>query len=680
MKRIVCLIFLCSVLFPAMSQSPGKFITPAPNDTITDGELFIVYQVKKDISFKASNADVYLDVNTNLKALVKINDHTVKVLLMQPVGKGEHLINIYLKDNEGEYYEDSLIIVARPAYSKQSLKADKTRKAFLVTGNVETYSKVNRFIGDTILSVEPVQTHYVNFTGEAVYKNIRFPVKLYATNQDNPSLQSRNRFLVGIQTPFIGALYGDVNPSYNTLVVNGSQVHGLDAYVNLNSMRIEYLRGTLNRNIEGRLLKYDILTGLPPVNMRPDSTYVTAGTYKRDITAFNVIFKGSPGHSDVRVTFAKSTDDSTSIRYGGNVAQNAVLGFLSQSCSKSDAFRLNFGAAISVTTNDIRQGLMDKDTLLARTGIDFDPAEYKNIIIINYTTTPLTFKNLPSLCYFAEGRYHKKKFGLTMKYQRVGSAFQSFANPYIIKDRRLVSIDNKNVLLKNKLTLMFEYRFYRNNLDKIEPLTQHTNMYGGKVSFAPAASFPRLYFSYRLTLRNSVTNAGIDSISLQIHNIVVGLGKEFTTGPFSHSVNVNYSKMDNVITKPAKTSQNNSTVNFSITERHTSGMFVSLSYLTNLVAIDTARLSLNNNYAVQVGYGSRDNKLIISANTNLVKAKQLSSSESSNYYQMGFNIQYVVMKNSRIMLQGGYSSFDDKSQPLYNYKQIWAVMQLSNSF
>ena len=675
---ILILLFINTSL---SAQIFGKFISPTKKDTITDGELFMVYEINKSISVKPSSIDVYLDESENLKTLVKIKGNSVKLLFSEPIGKGSHTINIYFKDSADNYYEDALPITIRPPYSKESLTADKTKQAFRLNGNIETYSKMNRFSGDTILNLEPSQNHYLNLNGEGAYKGVIFPFKLFITNQENSMLQSQNKFLIGFKTRIIGALYGDINPIYNTLIVNGSQTRGLDTYLDLNHIRVEFLYGTLNRVVEGKLQKYDILTGLPPVNLKPDSTYYVTGTYKRNITAFNLIFKSPRGHSDIRFTFAKSSDDSSSIKYGGAVAQNAVMGFQSQSCSKGSVFKLNFGAAISITTNDIRQGVITKDSLKSKFGLEFDPAGYKNIIILNSTTTPLTLNNMPSLNYFIEGRYNKKKFNLNVKFQRVGSAFQSFANPFIIKDRRFISVDNRNVLFKNKVTLAFDFRYYRNNLDKLLSTTQFTSMYGGKMSFNPDQSLPRIYFSYRLTLRDNQTTGlnGINS-NMQIHNIAVGLGKEFITGTFSHSVDINYCQVLNKTIKPTNESQSNRTINFMVSEKHSSGLFLSLSYLTNILAVDTARLSLNNGYTLQSGYNSKNNKFGIALNLGINKAKQFNSTGELSSNQVALNVLYSFAKNSRISCQGGLFNYNESNQSLYNYEQFWVTLQLGYSF
>ena len=199
------------------------------------------------------------------------------------------------------------------------------------------------------------------------YRGVAIPLKLFLTSDDN-QIARRNRYMLGIETRYLDLHYGDNNPKFDKLVLNGSRVRGIHAYVPAGIANLHYVRGVIRNPIEGDILQYDRSGTIPPNMNLQDSSYVQSGTFQRKLGAIRASFGERHNIAYGGISLLKSTDDTLSIQNGLQPKQNVVMG-ADATLNQGRYFRTSGGFAFSVTTNDISLGHVDKDELEDRKSV-----------------------------------------------------------------------------------------------------------------------------------------------------------------------------------------------------------------------------------------------------------------------------------------------------------------------
>ena len=235
--------------------------------------------------------------------------------------------------------------------------------------------------------------------------------------------------------------------------------------------------------------------------------------------------------------------------------------------------------AFSMTNNNIWGGpltLAAMDTLIddqvdsTILGINLqnfpDPADYSDWLIINPNLSPLVpidmnafdtlaplpidqaILSMPSLAYRGKTIINFFKNYFVMEYTQVGPEFNSLANPYLIKNKREMSITDKLKLFRNRLLLTIGYKHQDDDiLSSIENIKSQNSTSIG-VNFLPGPRIPNFNFTYRLIDRNN----GIDKIiqltdstfsdnreKTETKNIILNLSYRFEK-KWDHNLNATY--------------------------------------------------------------------------------------------------------------------------------------------
>ncbi len=235
--------------------------------------------------------------------------------------------------------------------------------------------------------------------------------------------------------------------------------------------------------------------------------------------------------------------------------------------------------AFSMTNNNIWGGpltLAAMDTLIddqvdsTILGINLqnfpDPADYSDWLIINPNLSPLVpidmnafdtlaplpidqaILSMPSLAYRGKTIINFFKNYFVMEYTQVGPEFNSLANPYLIKNKREMSITDKLKLFRNRLLLTIGYKHQDDDiLSSIENIESQNSTSIG-VNFLPGPRIPNFNFTYRLIDRNN----GIDKIiqltdstfsdnreKTETKNIILNLSYRFEK-KWDHNLNATY--------------------------------------------------------------------------------------------------------------------------------------------
>ena len=235
--------------------------------------------------------------------------------------------------------------------------------------------------------------------------------------------------------------------------------------------------------------------------------------------------------------------------------------------------------AFSMTNNNIWGGpltLAAMDTLIddqvdsTILGINLqnfpDPADYSDWLIINPNLSPLVpidmnafdtlaplpidqaILSMPSLAYRGKTIINFFKNYFVMEYTQVGPEFNSLANPYLIKNKREMSITDKLKLFRNRLLLTIGYKHQDDDiLSSIENIESQNSTSIG-VNFLPGPRIPNFNFTYRLIDRNN----GVDKIiqltdstfsdnreKTETKNIILNLSYRFEK-KWDHNLNATY--------------------------------------------------------------------------------------------------------------------------------------------
>ncbi len=546
-KIAIILISLISCL-KMSGQDLGKVISPVPGDTVANGQLLIVFRLNPELHIKASSLDIIID-RVSYKYLMKTNGSKVSVLVTTPIKKGRKTIRINAKDKSGENLEESWsFIISGDKKQGEGIKQTKV-KAF-----VETSSRFSDISGEgSALRQEPPITHQIKFRGNIKHGNIEIPMKMYITNHEKSYLPPRDRFFIGVKSKNAGVYFGDINPGYHRLLLNGTRIRGVEAFFQIRSFKLSLLYGTVNRPVEGLRLYYNSLQdpSFPPVNLQDiiytDSSmlgyYNDNGTYKRNVMAARFSL-GSPNtNNKIHFVFLKSTDDTNSINYGGQAGQNVSFGIELETKSKNKRLKIDAGIAAAFTTRDIRYGVAAKETIDALYGIDLpiDPYKYRNLMVINTTTTIPSTKHTPFLSYYIKPEYRIANQKISAEVRWIGSDFQSFGNPYLINDRFIVSLSDRMRFFKDRLFLQIRLRHYNNNLTRSDTVTSNTDMIDASFNYLIKPNLPRLNGGVRRYFRSGKHTTTNERYSeYQISNYYAGIISIFNLWEINSSLTLNY--------------------------------------------------------------------------------------------------------------------------------------------
>jgi len=678
------LIAFQSILSTSFSQI--QVICPLPNDTVLNGEVFIVCRIDTAFHMNPKTLRFYFE-GVDISSLIKINGNMVTVLMMQKFKPYKYTFRLQFRDKSGELWRKDwsfFVVNKNNIPNKKNDQKDSTvkkEKAYF-KGSLNTttrFSFVNND-GDS-LRQEPAQTHELRLNGFIGYKKMKVPLKLCMTNHENFKSPYRDRFMTGILFPKNGIEFGTVSPCYDKLVLNGTSLQGIRAYTTLSSTEFHLVYGYLNRKIEGTKEKFADSLNFPPTNMKSDSTYIREGIYRRNLIAANLVFHGID-ESRFYIMFLKSTDDTNSIIYGGPAAQNFVFGSGTTSRSRKNRIQYDIGVALSVTTSDIRRGVYSKDMVKKMFNLDipFEPEKIKRIIIINGTTTPMTWGNMPPLAYYGNATINLFKQNFNFHYQRIGSAFQSFGNPYLVNDKKEVSIEDRFSLLKKRLQVSLQYTNYGSNLSNTSLTDKNTHIGSASASYKSLKKLPSVFVSARYYLRNEKFSAN-DSVyqKIEVVNLLGGANYTLKTGILSHNLGLTYNyylRGTNLSGIPKNTSTN---LNFFLNENLPNRFSINASFSSFILSDDTSDLNIMHTYGFSAGWSSKKGNVKVRLNYTGYSTAQTEMTRPSTRQMVNFDFAYKVFKKVEISLNSGTGLFKEKITSGNKYNEFWVLLSLNYS-
>ena len=690
MNKLIIVFILSLLSFSISGQGLGDIVSPLHGDTVVNGQILIVFRLNPDLKIKPSSLDIFID-RTSYKYLMKVNGNKISVLVTTQIKEGPKSIRIKAKDHTNQKFEKNWGFL---------LISDKIipiieKKTTSVKASIETDSRFSEITGDgAALRQEPPVTHQLRFRGNIRHGKIEIPMKLYLTNHEKSYLQPRDRFLIGIKSEKVGICFGDINPYYHKLILNGTRIRGAETYLQFRTVRLSLLYGVVNRPVEGLRLYYNSLedASFPPVNLQ-DISYDTTqigirgfynenGTYRRNLMAAKVTV-GSPNtFNKIHFAISRSTDDTTSISYGGQASQNFTFGVDFESKSKNRRLILNTGIAVAFTTRDIHYGVASKETIDTLYGIELpvDPYKFRNLLVFNSTSTMPTYKYSSFLSYYIKPEYRIANQIITAEVRRIGSDFQSFGNPYLINDRFIVSLADRMRFINNRLLIQLRFRHFNNNLTKNDTVTYNTDMVDASFNYLIKNNLPRLTGGFRRYFR---TGKHIDTKEkyreYQISNYYAGIIINSNIFESNSSVTLNYNLNQRNYLKRQQTVSSHS-IYINLNQDYGFGLTVNLQYNFMLLSNDTSDFGKNNTYGARFGYHTKNNKLRFSLGAMRVHSIKTVWFPESERSSISAIFSYEILKDFTIKLEGGKSEYIESGNTNRDYNELYGQIGLRYRF
>lgn len=534
--------------------------SPEVNAVIRPGEIYLVLRKKNDFVDIPLRVRVFLSENLEgrleLSHLCKQTGKRLSMVYTRPLASGGHRLIVETTGPTGEHSEIQIpFMVGNPEKSlifenknyppvKGSGNPISRPRPVKVQGSLQVTSLNYRLTGShPELRQEPSGTHETDLQAKITYRNFSIPVRLFLTSTDSLNIQSRNRFQIGVEHRTFKILAGDIYPNYDRLVLGGIRTRGLGAEVKLmrKKLILNGVLGHIQKAIEGRVMRYDPGNMVLPVNLQPDSSFISRGTYSRYLGSFALTFGKQRDRNQLTLIFLKSKDDTSSIRYGERPKDNVVAGLDFDLTRPDQLLQWKAGFAISMTTNDITQPLLTKELLKKEYKVDVD-RNFKNwawFLIFNPSTTPLKPETGVSMAWFSNIRFRVLKHTVTVDARQTGPQYQSFGNPFIRTDIMTLSLSEAGQYLRKKLSVQNTLQFNEDNLAQTQFSTRRTSVFSSTIGFNPGPKKPFLNAGIRVFER-SVRFRGQRKFlsSDELITLFLSGGFQIERNGFSHSLSL----------------------------------------------------------------------------------------------------------------------------------------------
>jgi hypothetical protein len=688
------LLLLSLLSFSAFGADKGgngdwKFISPRPSDIVKSGQLVVLVEIDSTVEVIPGSVQVFLD-ELMINTAVKVSNHRLSFLYEFPLKQGRHTIELKGKGKKagwlGGIITEFTVGIPSSGIVDESGAVLKQRdpKAGL-EGNLSIDTRITQISGSgSELRQEPSYTSTINLDATARAGKVYFPLKFYGTSDEftyPKGIQSRNYMMAGMQSRHVELYAGDLNPNFDKLVLTGTRIHGASATFMLRRISLQVLHGYSSRAIEGNRFQYDG-TGPVPSNMQEDSSYLSPGNYRRDISAARLQFGSKEEGSSLSFMVLKGKDAAGSIKYGQSPAENLVAGVENSFITTNNKLRFTAGAAFSLYTDDISRGVISKHELDSTFGRDLgmDPEKYDNFISINSSTTP---PGKSSAAYYTSLSLRDKRYSTVADYRYMGSAYRSFGNPYARTDQMQAGLRQQVFFWKKKLALNGRYRYEKYNLFKTQPSTINGQLISAGFTLTPGAKIPAFNFSYSTLGRKSADDATSRKprINDVTNTISGGLNYDLITGNLLHHVTLQGQQSN----RTDKRNENN-TLDY---RNYVAGygldirpLNVNLSAQANrgIYVFTAGPKPLYDYFSGSIGYALPKYKLRVGANAGVTKYYETEYSSASRRTVLNINASTDFLKNFTFYLEGGTAPYHDLAIPSNDYNETYIYGRLIYNF
>ncbi len=537
-----------------------NLISPEPHESVSADDLLVSFSVNGDSTLDVRATRVFID-GADLSRFLVV---TGNLIVLRPsnsfpeISPGTHLIGIEV-------------------YSTSRALLDRVQAEFMLIGHGERLpapvSDVWQYGGSVQLesrnekidTLPGVPYNRATVTARASRGTFRTQGKIYLTNEEKSNRQPQHRFSLTAELPWISVGLGDLFPVYSDLIMNGRRVRGVNGDLRLGAFGLSVTEGQILREIEGDTIKTFPADSLLAEQQRDptgayqpyDATHwarISSGTYARNI----LVIRPQIGRENSRfgLTFLKSGDDASSIRFGYKPQENLVAGSDFLLSWANHTVEVGGQAAMSATNRDITRGTFSDaeiDTLYpdpdfnqwTRDNIRRIRDVLKNFITVNENLIPLAAAHMPTLAY--EGNVAVNAFNNAFRFTwlRHGSAFESFGQSYVRPDVEGFNVSDRARVMSNQLLITAGVERLHDNTTQIKLATTTMTTVNTGVTYFPKSELPSVTVAYLFA--ENKNDYPIDSLATNdvTNRVVFQIGKGFSWyGQHQGSLSVSTSVRD----------------------------------------------------------------------------------------------------------------------------------------
>lgn len=641
--------------------------SPAPDTLIGEGELFVVVTLRPGTRLDVPTVMLALD-GEDVTRQAKVSETSVRLLYTRSLGGGGHELYLTGRNQQGEDLPP-LRWSFRVEGPPRPVAGRTPGRRFRFSGHSALDTRTSDFSGRQDLRQEPDHTYAVQVDAEGQYGAFTFPVRVFLTTDEGGRAQPRNRFLVGVRSPHFSLLFGDNTPRYHPLMLNGARTRGLWGEVNVGPLHLSGTRGLLRRGID------------------PDA--FRAGTFARTLTAFRL---GLGSERSVRwsLNAVHARDDVDSIIRtddlpGASPMENLVLGSDLRLRFLGGRLQLEGGGAISLTTDDIARGPATKAEIdsLFDANLPVDPASYRWLITLNATTFPLRVDQLTSVAYYVKGRAAAAGHTLSAAFEHIGEAYASFGNPFLLNDRRSLTLTDRFKILDGKVAGTLRYRHYGTPpRTDVELATLDADMGSAQLVISPWRRPTWFYLSARLHNRSTTADGSADRVTdTRMKTYSVGAYHLLRTGEFQHGLNVAYTFSDR--TDAVRPTLDNTTQTFTVGLQEQLPNPVYFNVLVNRLVVrsdDLGALQKLTTFSGRLGYRLPARQLNLSMGVQNTHTAAALFQPVSDRFTFFLNGTYRVRPNMDVELQVGINTYDEDLIEENRYTERYVMLRHRYTF
>lgn len=617
------------------NQTNSEVITilcPEPNEIINRNDVVISFTLKStDTTIEKKSTKIFLnEIDISTQAVISDDLFTI-IPEESKIQQGKNIVKIELYTFNGKLFSKE----EWHFFTSYNPTANVETSTWSHKGFVQLESRHENITGSSV----PYNRATINAIGS--YGDFRFLGRLYLTNEEKGYRQPQNRFFIGAESPWLKLGYGDQNPVFPNLIMNGKRIRGFAGNLYLEFFNLDIATGYTSRSIEGTILEQFPAESLLIIQNRyptaafrqghDTTTWIRyqPGTFSRHLFVIRPSF-GKKEVSQLGFTYLKSKDEPTSILYGVRPQENIVIG--TDFNLEADKRKIQFSsqAAISASNRDISQGIITDAEIDSLTEIgksDRDRIKkYKNMlskfITVNRYLVPLSIKHFPTLSYEAGLGLNYFDNQFRINYIRRGTFFESFGQSALRSDVEGFQLSDRIRLLRNQLGITFGLEQLKDNTAKTKSTTTSYSSFNGAISFYPTIDFPNITLGYyRASTKNPLPDTLVSSLNEVTNRFMAQLSyRYFYLANHISNFNITTSSRDDMTKRDydagTTTISFNTTSIYSIPLQTTFGIMTSFTSYT-LKTQDTInpRIEQTQNYTtLQIGGNYRliGNKLYLS--------------------------------------------------------------------
>ncbi len=662
-----------------VADDPWIIRSPLPEQTISDGEVFILVELESGNPPDPASIDILVD-GVDYTSRAKISASSISLLYSKSLAPGRHEIQLRGRTLDGDDLQNIVWYFFVPgedpgAIADASPASSTKSRAPLLEGRTYIDTRNSDISGNRNLRQEPARSYSVRADLEGSYGAFRFPVKLYVSTDETSSAQPRNRFLAGAESKHLTVLVGDTTPRYNSLILSGARVRGGHVSTGMTGIRLTANYGLLQRGVQGASVSdafgVDPLAGL-------------SGSYQRTLASMKLDF-GSPKSVLFSLSALKAKDDTSSVNIGLEPLENLVAGSDFKVNLLKSRLKFETGAAISITTEDISRGASSKAEIdsLFDTNIPIDPSDFSWLITLNPTTIPLRLDKLSSLAWFAGTKASSYGHLLSIEYRSIGSTFFSAGNPYLQANRNSLTISDRFRHLRGAVSGLVRYQHYATPKESlVTGLALRSDMFSTQLNVAPNREWPRMTAGYRLQIRKrDGTDPQVLTTNSRLTTVSLGALYQLKTGTITHGINVFGSRsLRRDETNPG-TDNSSYALTASVSEQLPWPVVLNLN--TTFVRVSYEQLATDQQWVTFGGtFGYRWAQPALRVTTDLKYTRSAASTFSAATGRYGFSVRgrYELERNQSIELQAGVDTFRHDEDVTLRYTERFVTLRHRYTF